>query len=251
MRIAVYTAIFDKKDLLKEPEDYTYNQDVDYFVVTENIFLESKIYKKILAQIRFTDITKNARYYKIMGHNMLLEYDIIIWHDGSLRMKDKKVYELASFLNDSEIATFQHPDRKNFYEEAIACIRLNKDFPLRIYFQSLIYFFKGIPPESGLFETSILVKKKTSSNTSFLKAWWGQIQDYSRRDQLALSYIAWRKEKSIEIIPGNRNDNIYSEFYPHSYSNYKSKNPLGLKILNNSLIKRIVISSLKFIKGIN
>lgn len=160
MKIAVYTAIFGDKDILRDPIKYQEVENIDYFLFTDNPLVESKIYKKLLKPILFKDITKNARYYKILGAPELEKYDFSIWHDGNLQIRSDKILDLIKCLGNSDLATFKHPLRNCIYLESIACIKRKKDSPRIIFKQITKYFKEGLQSDIGLYETSILVKRQ-------------------------------------------------------------------------------------------
>lgn len=246
MRIAIYTAIFGDKDELKEPLDFKSNNEIDYYLITDNKKAKTYIYKLLVKKAIYGDITKNARFYKLNGLEEFKEYDYVIWHDGNLRIKHVFIKELVSYVADSFLATFKHPDRKNFYQEAVACVKLNKDFSFKILWQSLIYYLKGLPSNFNpqLYETCILVKKMPMYNETFYDLWWSQILKYSRRDQLSLPFVLFSMNTKISTIPGCRYENIFSDFSPHKNNIYKQK--LNLTVFNVKWVKNLSVKIIKY-----
>jgi len=244
MRVAVYTAIFGDKDELKEPLDYKPCEHVDYYLISDNKKIETKLYKLIVKDSKYDDVTKNARFYKVNGLEEFKEYDYVIWHDGNLQMKHLFINDLIKYVEYDFLASFKHPDRENFYQEAVACIDLNKDFSLKILWQSFIYYWKGLPSnlDSQLYETCILVKNMRLQNKIFYDTWWNQILTFSRRDQLALPYVLFILNTTISVIPGCRYENKFSEFSNHKNKFYGQK--LNLERFN---FKKIKILSIKLI----
>jgi len=224
MNIAVYTAIFGHKDELKDPINYTLNSGTDYFLITDNKDIKSKIYEINFKKAIDPDIAKNARYYKIMGLEELNDYDYVIWHDANLQLRHDSIPELIKSVQDKELATFAHPNRTNFYDEAVACIRDKKEEPLKLFYQCLSYFRKNISPYSGLYETSILVKNNNIRKSDFYNSWWEEIRKYSRRDQISLPYILNKWNISPGTLHGERLDSPYAVYYEHQNPYYVSAN---------------------------
>ena len=111
MKIAIYTAIFGDKDDLKEPINYKFCDQIDYFLITDNRDINSECYKILHKQAVYDDVTKNARYYKVIGIEEFKNYDCIIWHDANLQIFHNKISNLAELSKHSEIAFFKHSDR--------------------------------------------------------------------------------------------------------------------------------------------
>lgn len=219
MKIAVYTAIFGGKDILRDPIDYRVDEAIDYFVISDEV-LQSDIYQLIKKEVFNPDITKNARYYKILGIEEFENYDYVIWHDANLQLKHDFIPELVKQVQNKHLATFLHPIRNCIYDEAATCIMDKKEDSLKLFSQCLIYFFRGMPSMAGLFETSILVKNNRLNSFDFNQLWWREIKKYSRRDQISLPYIIYRHKISIGILQGDRINSPYSMFYEHNYNEY-------------------------------
>ncbi|OBQ55401.1 DUF616 domain-containing protein [Tamlana sp. s12] len=233
MKIAIYTAIFGEKDVFREPNNFETTENVDCFLITDNPDLKTKKYRIILKEQKFADVTKNARFYKIFGIEGFNQYDYVIWHDGSLQMNLDNLNELILCSKKFTLTTFKHPIRNNFYDEGIACIKLNKDNSLKIFAQIVMYNFIRIPRDIGMFETSILVKNNNKPSPLFYKLWWSQINRFSRRDQLGIVYAIWKTNLKIGLLDGYRDENIYSKFTPHEYKYYIAPVTLLEKINRN------------------
>ena len=221
MKIAVYSAIFGSKDNLKDPVGYKGSNNIDYFLITDDKTINSSIYKIIYREPSLNDITKNARQYKILGlEEDFKKYDFIIWHDANLQMIHDEIllFDFSKFSED--IMFFRHSERNCVYDEAIKCIELKKDDPLKIFRQILGYWAIGLKSNNGLFDTSILVKNNRKLNVSFLKFWWTEVLNKSRRDQISLPVALKKYDIEFSFLSGYRNSNKYSLFSNHNYSQY-------------------------------
>lgn len=246
MKIAVYTAIFGDKDVVREPIGVNDTSNVDYFLITDNPNLKSESYHIIIRPIRFDDITKNARYYKIIGLDLFNDYDYVIWHDANLQLYQDKIFEIIKKVENNGIAFFKHPQRNCLYDEAIECIKINKDRPLIILQQIIRYFLLGMKAEEGLYETSIVAKNNQLINKDFLKNWFKEVKNNSRRDQISLPYVLKKHKTFPGILKGDRENNTYSIFHTHKHYQYHFASKTSKK--PNSIIKKHSITTILILK---
>ncbi len=219
MKIAVYTANFGDKDELLTPLNYLDNKNISFYLFTDtiqNVFPYTTIIKPQI----FKDVSKNAFYYKLMGDDILKNYDILIWHDSNIQLYFDKLSNLIDFAENSFLTMFIHPDRDDFYSEAMTSIRVDKDFSLRILRQALYYFVNGMPAHAGMYATGILIKNQNIDSGNFYTMWWKQTLKYSRRDQLSIVYTIYKTKQKINVIEGNVFNNIFSKYHPHKYQHY-------------------------------
>lgn len=248
MKIAVYTANFGGKDIIRDPLNYRISDTIDYFVISDNNTQSTSAYQLVYKKSRFDDVAKNARYYKILGFEIFTDYDYLIWHDANIQIRHDAVSKLIQYVSDGEhMAVFKHPERDSFYQEARSCIQLDKDFSLKILFQAFVYFVKGLPKNSGLFETGILVRKTAAINVPLYDTWWHNIQKYTRRDQLALPFIKWKYKSKIAILPGRGISNEFSQYHPHLHRNYYIKR--DLMRYNSRFLKAVCSKFIKFFES--
>ena len=246
-KVAVYTSIFGSKDILWDPLNYKVDDSVDYYCYTDDRNIRSDIYKVILKDSVYPDVTKNARFYKVLASNDLARYDYVIWHDGNIQMHHNRVKDLLYYLKGNFIATFGHPHRDCVYDECIVCIQRNKDSPFKIFYQIFSYFRFGMPANFTVYETAILIRDNRTVQSDFFELWWNNILYFSRRDQISLSFVAWSKNISINILPGCRESNNFGTYKPHVYSSYKFKNGT-MESPSNKLTKMFWTFCIKMLK---
>ena len=116
--------------------------------------------RKIPDDLQFLSNVKKQRIVKICPHRYLKEYDISIWVDGSISV----IGDLNTFINqyDLEKNPFYvriHPSRNCIYDEARACISINKDAKETIEKQVKRYREEGYPEHIGMVETCVLLRK--------------------------------------------------------------------------------------------
>lgn len=245
MKIAVYTALFGDKDELLPPLNYLDNKNISFYLFTDtiqNVFP----YTTIIKPQMFKDVSKNAFYYKIMGDDILKNYDILIWHDSNIQLYFDKLSNLIDFAQNSFLAMFIHPDRDDFYSEAMTSIRVDKDFSLRILRQALYYFVNGMPAHAGMYATGILIKNQYIDSGNFYTMWWEQTLKYSRRDQLSIVYAIYKTKQKINVIEADIFNNNFSKYHPHKYQHYlESKQVMQY---NYGFLKRFSFLIVKFLR---
>lgn len=242
MKVLVYTAIFGNKDDVPKVLNFKTGGEfeVQFVCLTDNAQLTSEHYKIDVVKPRFTDIAKNARYYKLHGPSNATDYDIAIWHDSSIWIDFSRLRDLVDYGELFSISTFHHK-RYCAYLEAIACINSQKDFAIRIAVQMFRYFLKGFPANISLNETGILVLRKPDYfGSEFQRVWWNEIENWSRRDQLSFAYTKWHCQwQDLGLLDGGGMDNHYSEWHEHLHQNYTSVNIL--RWFNFELIRILCI----------
>jgi hypothetical protein len=220
LKTAIYTAVFGDKDEVRDPINYVKDVNIDYFIITDDRDLRSNCYNIIHKEPLYDDITKNARYYKIIGVEEFDKYDFIIWHDANLQIVHEEIPNAIKIIENKGIAFFKHSERNCIYDEAIKCIQLEKDYPFKMLKQLFGYYLKGMKPGDGLYDTSLVVKNSKFVSKEFLQFWWMEIKLKSRRDQLSLPYTLKKFRINPGILEGNREKNGYARFSLHKHSKY-------------------------------
>lgn len=249
MKVAIYTAIFGDKDELYEPFNFRKSKHIDYFLITDNFDIKSIHYKVIFKKPIYDDITKNARYYKVMGLELFNDYDYVVWHDANIQVIHSRVTHLITLIDKKVIALFKHPERDCIYDEAIKCIELEKDYPFKVLKQIFFYFIHGINHNSGLYATGLFIINKKIISNEFLNIWWDEIRDKSRRDQLSLPYALSVSQVEPIILNEDIRNNEYSFFHSHKHKSYNFIS-LNKPKPFSSFSKYLAIEMIRFFKKI-
>ncbi len=135
--------------------------------------------------------------------------DYTFYIDGNVRMLTGISDYLDKCKNCSGLAMFNHPYRNCLYEEADACLIIGKGNSKGIREQIKKYRNEKMPEHFGLKEaTVILTDTKNMLSVNILDEWWEEFySSSSKRDQLALPYVLWKKQININDI-GNLGNNI-------------------------------------------
>lgn len=198
-RMVIYTAIFGDYDNLSDPP---YSNECDFVCFTDNQKLQSNVYKIVVGPSNYLDPRKSAKIYKIRPDLFLQEYDYSVWIDGSVVIKDKKFYKFAyKIIKKYDMAFLKHPDRNCLYNEADACINLQKDDAQKIIKQTERYKKDNYPTRNGLIAGGVIFRNNKSRKVQEINEnWWDEIMQGSIRDQLSFNYVAWKNNfKYFEI----------------------------------------------------
>lgn len=192
----IYTCITGDYDVLKEPVIVT--EGWDYICFTDQD-LTSKNWK-IVKTGKTANQVKEQRRKKIFNEYILSEYDESIWVDGSIYINcDLNTFKAKHF--DTDFCLMNHPTRDCIYQEAYACIALNKDKKENILEQVEGYKSEGLPANEGMVATGIMYRRHTFKVIDFCKKWWGEVFEKSHRDQLSFNYIVWRERLPYSTFP--------------------------------------------------
>jgi hypothetical protein len=201
--VVVYTAIANRYDVLKAvPNESHAGTDFVAFL-DEPQQVTSWSIRSLYAG--FADPCRNAKVHKILPHRFFPEVKYSLWIDGSVEIK--RGFSLRrlvqEYLAEHDLAVFQHPSRQCIYEEAEACLRLQKDDPEVIRRQMKKYKDEGYPANSGLAECTVLLRRHCANVDRFNEAWHEEIRNHSRRDQLSFNLVAGKLKLRFRYFPGS------------------------------------------------
>jgi hypothetical protein len=132
-----------------------------------------------------------AREIKIKPYEFLPDHDYSIWIDSNFEMIN------PSFDFNYDIVTWKHPERDCIYEEGLACIRLKKDIPEKIFSLLNRYRQENYPEHNGLLASGFLIRKNSAEVRNLCEDWWNEVNNNSIRDQLSFNYIASKHNLNI------------------------------------------------------
>lgn len=201
MKKCVFLSIMGDYDDLYEPTVIT--PGWDYICFTNNSKLKSKHW-----EVRFVNDDeklgnkKLSRSVWVLNHRYVGEYDISISTGGQMYPNCNLDNFIKKFLPVDEkvdMAMHDRGIRKGVYEEAAACKRKKKDIRKIIDKQMNFYRKEGLPDNTGILSSGIIIRKHNRPNVEeHCERWWEQIKRWSHRDQLSFNYVLW-KYKLVNI----------------------------------------------------
>ena len=204
----VYTCITGGYDDLRD-HDFI-NQEWDYICFTDDLSIDKDGNSKW--QVRGfcfdeLDDVRNQRWHKLHPHILFSEYQKSIYIDANINILDSKIFDTVDEIiyKEKPIAIRAHPERDCLYDELIVCIELGKDNEAIMRSQVELIRADGFPEKFGLFETNIIYRDHHDKLVkTLMEDWWWWIKNYSRRDQLSLTYVAWKNNATILPLLHNR-----------------------------------------------
>jgi hypothetical protein len=225
-RIAVYTAIFGKKDTLRNPR--VVSDRCDYICFTDQP-MTSSVWDVRRVPRRDPDPTRSAREYKILAHQYLPEYEMSVWVDGNIDILGDPNEMVKKWLSDTSLAVLDHrksaeiPIRNlsELRDRLLAMEREGKhqDDADIIERQYQEYLSSGFPDDNGMAWTCVLLRKHQEPQVrEFLELWWRELSRWSKRDQMSFNYAAWKTGLPFRYIPEDAADNPYFKRLNHRLS---------------------------------
>ncbi len=214
----IYTAIFGGYDNLTEPSFIPEGWD---FVCFTDSDIKSDVWDVRKVKPLYEDSTRNARKHKVLPHRFLPEYDISVWVDGNILIRNNLNELVDNYLQDCNVAMMNHnknvlDPRDCIYEEAQTILYFGqknnnyKDNPNLIISQIEKYKNENYPPKNGLAVTMEVLRKHNEKDViDTMNLWWDEIKYGSKRDQLSFNYCAWKTNLNFKWMDGDSRDNKY------------------------------------------
>jgi hypothetical protein len=207
----VYTALLGQYEQLNE-QPVAASTDIEFVCFTDDPELTSDSWDVRLVSPRFpSDIVRSARFIKVIGPELLADYDESLWIDNTVVLRQRPDELLDAWLHDRDIAVPSHGYRSSVLGEFDAVVAAGYDEPSRVYEQLIHYSTLGHealrePP----YWTALLARRRSSEIDRTMHLWWDHLLRYSRRDQLSFNFVCAQTE-----LPVNRVDidNFNSEWH--------------------------------------
>lgn len=230
----VYTAIAGNYDTISQP--VIVRDDFDYVCFVDKIDGTDKcgVWQLREFPYKHDDPTRRARYVKLQPHVVLPEYDYSIWHDANVTIANDYIYRRVDDLIDQQalLAFFAHWGRDCAYDEAMECLITGVDKTSKIVGMVLEMVAHRYPRHKGLIESNVIYRNHTNPKVKAAdNMWWRCLKLHSKRDQLSLNYVLWRKHLPYELIfhfnPALTARN--SEAFIYQNHNMERKVPKGIR----------------------
>jgi len=198
-RVVIYTCIVGGYDDLLEP--LVVEPEADYICVSDVPVPAGSSWKHIPLPCDMGNDVANNRYVKMHPHVLFPDHAVSIYIDGNIRLISAVVPLAVAAMSQASVALYQHSFRDCIYEEAVECAALGYDWRWRISGQMQRYRHDGFPAKWGLFECNVIIRNTHDPEiVRLMNLWWGEYCGFVKRDQLSLTYLAWKNSIPINNL---------------------------------------------------
>ena len=208
-KIVLYTIITNNYDELKELPDKFIRKDIDYLCLTDDNSIISETYQIIKIDTIKNNPKLTQRYYKIVINNYIKDYDISIYIDGKISIRNQELtqpqvslYNFLFKLQEYDLVTFKHYKRDCIYKEGAVLLHPYKQIEVKENVIPLIQKLKSenFPKKYSLNDTCILIRKHSDNIVKTMELWFSLVEKYSLRDQLSFMYCIWKNNINILLL---------------------------------------------------
>ena len=121
---------------------------------------------------------------------------------------------IDTYLKDSDIALFKHPERDCAYDEGHLIQQINFDSMAFVKSQMVFYESQHFMRNYGLWELPCRIQRNTPQIQALMLTWWELICKYSSRDQLSLPYALSYHGITPTVMPGKANGIRQNDILP-------------------------------------
>lgn len=199
-QIAVYTCVVGGYDEINEPE--IAEENCDYYIISDEKPSGDTVYQYVnIDEVMEEDIhdnTRKNRYCKINAHKIFPNYRYSIYADGNIVLK-KGIQRYIRELPKTRIAALAKTGYKSVYAEALRCMMHGRDDKEKFLRQVEQYWLDGMPEDFGLIVPAIMVREHNHPVCRrLMDDWWNEINRYSKRDMISLSYVLWKNGYTVD-----------------------------------------------------
>lgn len=127
--------------------------------------------------------------------------DVVLWVDGRIALTAAPLRPLLrTALQATDVAGYPHPWRRCLYDEARECAKLQLAPSERVDAQVAEYRAAGMPERAGLWNTMVLVRRRSAATIALGRAWWAELEKHTLRDQISFPFVLWQSGQRCEAI---------------------------------------------------
>jgi hypothetical protein len=197
-KIVVYTCITGNYDKLLRINETS--NDIDFICFTDSYKKTNNFWKiyPLQSPMGIKDGCYINRFHKIFSKNFLWKYRYSIYIDGNIEYKYSYKNLAEKFIaTKCAMGAFHHPDGRNLYDEAEACIKFKKfgEYDLRRYGDQLLYYKRsGYDLSKKISANYLIIKDHHFFIDKAMSQWWSHLFEYTKRDQMSFNYILWKEK---------------------------------------------------------
>ncbi len=201
MRKCVYTAIYGGKNDLRIP---VIEPGWDYLLYTDDPGLVRPPW--ILREQDFDAPTPYlaAKRPKVLAHEVLPEYDISLWIDGSTTVATRELDELVStHLAGYSLALHPHRGRMSLCEEILAMLTADREHPTIMgAVKKLVWDVMHYPDLLAFCCNGVLLRRHNDPQIKALATrWWEWCTELSSFDQDSFLPLVWQLGVPYQVFP--------------------------------------------------
>lgn len=203
-RIAVYTCIFGKYDLIDEP--YIHPNNIDYYIITDQPVPETSAWRQVELDtydsiLRGRSNVEKNRWFKMHPHEVFSGYRYSVYVDGNVT-PITDFTELVNRIGRIGVAMFWHSYNNCVYQEAY----YNKYSVKKVDNEELerhISFLRaqGMPEDFGMTTCNVIARDHFNPTCKkLMDDWWQEFMTHCRRDQISFPYVVWKNGLAMDDI---------------------------------------------------
>lgn len=193
----VYSCITNGYDSIEKKLIYRYtNPDWDYvcFSDDERLIQQGQVGIWEVRPLAFAqlDNTRNSRWHKTHPHVLFPDYEESIFIDGNINILSDYLFRVIREKH-AAIVLPRHFKNLCIYQEYADVEAAHFDKPEVLKAELRYIEEQGMPAMYGMGETNILYRRHSEPLcVDICNEWWEMIAQYSKRDQLAFTYVLWK-----------------------------------------------------------
>jgi len=186
--------------------------EAEFLCFTDDPELSGADWNIVICETPFPlDPSRSQRWFKIVGHPMLDDYDEVLYIDNSVRLRADPSVIMRDWLDGVDAAFVEHSFRETVLDEFDAVLQIGLDDPARVHEQLLQYsliFPEALqqrPSWNGMF-----AYRPGTELREVMMRWYWHVLRYSRRDQLSWNVVVPSSGLRVRRV---QLDNHHSELH--------------------------------------
>lgn len=184
--MTAYTSIFGNYDDLKLPLVIT--PGWKYICFTDQP-LVSDVWEIVQCPIWGGGPRRTSKLYKVMFHKFI-DDEVSLYMDASFVINCNLDEWMKRFK--APFTLMKHPRRRCVYQEALTCIKNQRDRPEAIQAHIQKYRRMRLPKNNGMAATGIMMRRRCEQTIKFAELWMDELMKGCKRDQISWAYAHWK-----------------------------------------------------------
>jgi len=202
-RGVVYTCITGGYDDLRDIAAYDYiAPEWDYVCFTDDAALvaERRVGIWEVRPLAFSelDLGRNNRWHKLHPHVLFPDMEESVYVDANIDILSPALFDDIDRIGGDFVLP-RHFGNQCIYAEFRDVLKFGKDDAATVERQLQAVRDSGMPPNYGHAENNVLYRRHARPDVVALdEEWWRLVRDGSRRDQLSLMWLFWKRGWRVE-----------------------------------------------------